>query len=320
MIAGDLSTMSLADLLQWVEQAGCSGHVSLHRDGAVTWLNVSQREVTMLSPVRGGPGAGSPEDPTATDRLLDLFLERHGRFEFVPRVALEGGVPLHLPLRVVVMEGLRHLDEWPRLAEAYPRDAATLARTATPAPDRLSGVQRLILRFAESRLTLGEARLKLGVSRPALLRHVEEVRGMGLVEVEGTESGVDPVAQLLAQASVLVQERQFEEAAIVFGSLLASDPTDLRVRRLLREAEREQVAALYQQLQPVSVVRLVDPAALPSRKLSRTDREIAERVNDRWDVASLVLASPLREVETLRSIRRLWKMGIVDLDQAAMPG
>ena len=87
---------------------------------------------------------------------------------------------------------------------------------------------------------------------------------------------------------------------------------------LLREAEREQVAALYEELSPMAVPVLLGGAGVA--RLARraggsasTDREVAGRVNGRWDVASIALACPLREVETLKALRKLVRLGLLDL-------
>ena len=55
------------------------------------------------------------------------------------------------------------------------------------------------------------------------------------------------------------------------------------------------------------------PSGRASRRLTPTDREVASRVNGRWDVASIALACPLREVETLKSLRKLARLGLVEL-------
>src|SRR5204862_129447 len=89
-------------------------------------------------------------------------------------------------------------------------------------------------------------------------------------------------------------------------TLLAADPSDRRVRNLLREAERDQVAALYEELSPVAVPRLLGAAegleSAAGRRLLLADREVAGRINGRWDVASIALACPLREVEPRASV------------------
>lgn len=60
------------------------------------------------------------------------------------------------------------------------------------------------------------------------------------------------------------------------------------------------------------------PAALdgpPGRRLTPTDREVASRVNGAWDVAGVALACPLREVETLKALRKLVRLGLVELGE-----
>ncbi len=77
------------------------------------------------------------------------------------------------------------------------------------------------------------------------------------------------------------------------------------------------MATLYEELSPVAVpVFLGGAASMESpagRRLTFTDREVAARVNGSWDVASIALSCPLREVETLKSIRKLVRLGLIDL-------
>lgn len=322
MLAGDLETFPLSDLLQWADDARRSGILTIERNGLPTWMHLRQREVVAVSAPPGLPfgvdeKASVVAAAAAPDRLLDLFLERHGRFHMQDaEEEPEPGIPVSIALRVLVMEGLRHLDELPKLQASFPDDSARLGATREPVPRDLSAMAQHVLACARERLSLGEARLRLGVSRPALLRRMHELASLGLLSVEGSDGRVDPVSRLIAQAAILVRERQFEEAAIVFSTLLAADPSDVRLRRMLQDAEREQVASLYTELHPLGVPRLSDPGALRTRRLTRTEREVAERINGRWDVSSLVLSSPLREVETLKSLRRLVRLGVVAFERA----
>jgi hypothetical protein len=331
VLQGDLASFPLADLFQWMDQSRRSGVVDLDTgEGAPFWIQLSDRRIVASARPPGEPqGLGSlagwthSELPEAlwpeacADRITDLFLAPgHGRFTLVDDAAgYDEGVPLELGLAQMTLEGLRRLDEWPDLDRRYPSEAALLAAHGSGTP-RTPG-QRALLEAARRRVSIAEARLALFLSRPAVLRRIEALRELGLAHVEGVAADADPVASLIGKAELLVGERQFDEAAIVFRSLLAADPSDRRVRNLLREAEREHVAALYEELSPVAVPLLLAGAgSLESpagRRLSAGDREVAARVNGAWDVASIALSCPLREVETLKSLRKLVRLGLVDL-------
>jgi hypothetical protein len=331
VLQGGLTTFPLPDLLQWIDHGRRSGVVELDSgDAGHFWFQVDDRRIVAAARPDERSGLGSlagwqyserPEGlwPEACfDRLLDLFLAPPGgRFAVVDAaIGFDDGVALNLGVGQVTLEGLRRLDEWPELDRRYPSEAALLQADGRRGHPRTAG-QHALLEAARRQLSIGEARLALHLSRPAALRRIEALRELGLVHVEGVAAAADPVSSLIDKAQLLVAERQFDEASIVFRSLLAADPSDRRVRNLLREAEREQVAALYEELSPMAVaVLLGGPAALESpaaRRLTTADREIAGRVNGSWDVASIALASPLREVETLKAIRRLVRQGLLDL-------
>jgi len=331
VLHGDLATFPLADLLQWLDNSRRAGVLEIDAgEGAAFWMEVEERRVVAsarptseqegLATLAGWHPSESPEalwPEACADRIVDLFVAlAQGRFTFADAAAgFEGGVRLDLGIGQVTMEGLRRLDEWPQLDRRYPSDSALLCADSGERPR--TPAQRALLAAARRRVSIGEARLALGVSRPAILRRIEALRELGLVHVEGIAAHADPVARLVDQAQALVAERQFDEAGIVLRSLLAADPADRRVRMLLREAEREHVAALYEELSPVAVPVLAGGAGIletpAGRRLTSTDQEVASRVNGRWDVASVALSCPLREVETLRSLRKLVRLGLVVL-------
>jgi hypothetical protein len=333
MLQGDLLTFPLPDLLQWIDQGRRAGVLEIDTGhGTPFWIEVRDRRIVAAArPAAFQTGLGQlagwvpqvPEEElwleAAADRIIDLFLgPPSGRFTLVDDPAgFEDGIAVDLGVGQMTLEGLRRLDEWPELDLRYPSEAALLC--ADGASGTRTPAQRALLEAARRRVSIAEARLALHLSRPAALRRIEVLRELGLAHVEGVAARADPVSALVDQAQQLVVERQFDEAAIVFKTLLAADPSDRRVRNLLREAEREQVATLYEELSPVAVPVLLDgPRSLESpasRRLTFADREVAARVNGTWDVASITLSSPLREVETLKAIRKLVRLGLVDLSR-----
>ena len=324
MLSGDLRTMPLSDLLQWVDtrRRACLVHVQLH-GGEQTWFQVEGRAVVatarplargMLS-ADGEPGRPGPKQVAlARENLLDLFLGTDGKFEVRDRGVAPGpAVRVQIAVQFLVMEGLRLLDEWPGISARYPTDEARLAATDKP-PSDLDPIADAIRELALSAPALGEARLVLGLSRASLLRRVEVLAAKGLVEIEGTPHGPDIERSVLDQAQSLLRERQYLEAAHVFRSLLATKPGDPRIRSLLSEAEAQHCAALYKEFPPTHVIAKVSGADL--EPLRGGELAVLECLPRSRSVAVLVLVSPLRELETLLALGRLRRRGVIAVESA----
>ena len=319
MIRGDLKTMPLPDLLQWADATRTHGRLFVERGGTTTWLDLADRSVVQVSPrpeSRGAVERLAPEsthrpwlklaeDVEGLERLLDLFLEEGGTFVFDEEASREDGVPLEVNVRELVYEGMRHLDEWPALDARFPDDRARLHATGNDRSTYLTPVARTLLRAAAQGLSLGEIRLGLGLSRPALLRRVQELVRLGLVRVEGAAGGEDPVARMIAQAEVLAREKQFDEAAHVLGAILENDPTDKRVREALEQVEARQRDALYEEFGREAVFERVGETVPATQR----EEAVLPLVDGRRDVASIVLAAPIRELEALRGLRDLLHKG-----------
>ncbi len=317
-LTGPFAAMPLEELLQWLDQTGRAGVISIERaDGFASWLAVKDRELAYASPpvlegsLRGGNDA--QKRAAALEGVMDLFVIAEGRFRFSPRAPVpsssngEGALALGLPLSFIAMEGLRLRDEWPRLESSYTDESAALRANGTVRTGNV--VQDAILAHARERLTLNDTRLRLGLSRPAMLRRVGELVDRGLLAVEGTPARIDPVAVMLAQASTLLGEGQFAEAAHVFRTLLASDPLDARARQLLVRTEQAEARALAVALPQRTMLQRGKPGTLPGNA-----RVVLDLVADGRPVAFLLLASPLREVETLRVIAQLVKSGHLEVE------
>jgi DNA-binding Lrp family transcriptional regulator len=324
MLRGDMKTMPLTDLLQWVDAARKNVVIEIARkNGLRSWFVAADRQVieTVVPGARGVlAGDGAPDAPgpglraVAVEGLLDLFLEIEGEFTLREGSAgPEPGVPVGIHLGFLVMEGLRQLDEWPRIEAEYPNESARLRTSNDAGSAELSVVQSAIHEAAREGTTLGELRIVLGISRHALLRRVDELRGIGLIEVEGAAQGErDLPSRLIEQASALVRERQYSEAAHVMRSLLASTPNDAHLRRLLEETERQHVSACYEQIAKTDVVRLTAKGG--SMTHLGADQAIVEALARKArSVTGLVLISPLRELETLIGLLRLIKKGHVEI-------
>lgn len=252
--------------------------------------------------------------------IADLTAAQGGHFHWTEDADRGGDewVAVEMDLRHLLFEAMRWLDEQPDIERVLPLDSMTVRSLAKPGPE-MPLLHRVILALCEHGQNLGKLRLSMGVSRSATTRRVFDLLRLKKVSVEGAPLvEVDPVSDMLEKGAVLVRERQFEAAGMVFQALLASDPSDRRVREFSRMVEREHVAALYRDLPPLFVPALVDdPDALSM--LRPEERHVASLLNGRWDVSTVVLASQNRELETLKCLAKLARLGLLRAAEAPPP-
>jgi hypothetical protein len=246
--------------------------------------------------------------------MVDQTRGGHGAFHWTEDLdrAGEEWAPCEMSLRELLFESLRWVDEQPDVDRVLPGDALTVRSRVQPTP-RQPLMHRILLTMCAGGQNLGRLRLSLGLSRSSTTRRVFELLRAKQVEVEGApEVVVDPVTDMLEKGAVLVREGQYDAAELVCASLLASDPTDRRVREFARMAQSEHVAALYGELPPLAVPELrPDPEA--QTLLKQEERQVAGLINGDWDVSTLVLASSARELETLKTLAKLKRMGLLQL-------
>ena len=125
----------------------------------------------------------------------------------------------------------------------------------------------------------------------------------------------DDPAKLFSKGLDLMQKRQFSESISVFQEVLRLDPQNAWADEKIEEAERAICGDLYQASVPGHKIPyfLVPEAALTRYNLTDQERFVASRINGAWDIKSIVMLSPLREIEILQTLDKLVKIGIVGL-------
>jgi hypothetical protein len=326
MLSGDLRTMPLADLLQWADSTRARGLLTIGRPSGPVWMQVVDRAVVECVRPAGQsthsahlvPNLGTDieldERWVAMEMLLDQFLDQDDRFRFEPNAQPPtAGVTLDVSLQELVMTGMQSVDEWPRVRDTYPNGRARIRPMQGPVLPALSQAQLALLELSRLEVSLDTARLCLGLSQPALLRNVDILRRLECMRIDGAPDAPDLIEQIIYKTMPLLREKQFDEAAHVFAALLATAPGSQRIREFLRRVEREQIAELYRSVPAQATVRKKPRMALAEIWLTNADREVVSRINDRWDVATLVLTCPMREIDTLKALRKLQQLEAVEL-------
>ncbi|MBI5549727.1 MAG: DUF4388 domain-containing protein [Deltaproteobacteria bacterium] len=251
----------------------------------------------------------------AMQSATDLFEDAGASFNFSDETDDEGDetTRVDLSLRELLYEAARRHDEAGPAVERIGSDSTFLRPGTSHAERPPRGLSAAALGALGQGATVGAVRLDLGLSRSGAARILFELWREGRVRIDGADAPQpDPLTRVLEQGEQLLAAGHFEAAALVFESLLAADPSDRRVREFARAVEREHVDALYRKLSPVAVPRMLATEASLAT-VRQDERIVAALLNDRWDVSTVVLASPLRELQTLRALVRMVELGLIAL-------
>jgi hypothetical protein len=113
----------------------------------------------------------------------------------------------------------------------------------------------------------------------------------------------------------LLNRGDFDAALDILDRAYKSQPGDDALRRLLVEAEASFVEKAYRHfLPPTKIVILARGMdSLTSERLSPTEFFLLSRIDGSWDVKSIIQITPLREVDVLRTLKRMREKGLIDL-------
>ncbi|HEV8322553.1 MAG TPA: DUF4388 domain-containing protein [Myxococcota bacterium] len=266
-------------------------------------------------------------DESARELLYDLLLWEEGRFTFVTESEGEAAAPtpaamheLHEPIdvREILFDAVRVQDEWKRIREVLPGERTVVRRrpdATEPATDAPYLERRLFAAAASARSVAALA-LETGCSMYAVLRALHALWERGHIQVRrAAPDSARPhgaLDDLLRGAETLLAERQFEEAALVYGAALNLDPEDGRARAGLARVRAAQVAQIYERVGPAQlVVRVPYAEAAAGIELGPREKTVLDHIDGSHPVQVLVALSTLPELEALRALERLRDAGLV---------
>jgi hypothetical protein len=165
-------------------------------------------------------------------------------------------------------------------------------------------------------LTVAQLTASLGGERYAVITTLAAwLSADALVVDRRRRSRTDTALELAAGARSRLQGGDRAGALQMAGQALQQDPGDPEVRRMYAAAERSRVAEIARVFLGRHAVprRIRSAPALDSLPLSPLERELAERVDGRWDLLSLVRSASAREAEALLALARLTELGVVEM-------
>ena len=262
------------------------------------------------------------------ETVMDLFFEKHGSFHFQPLdsdhgLLAEPDIPAAnrlvqaLPTSRILMESMRRVDEWNRIRQIFP-NRFVVVQAKGKADD--NPIWRELTAMGRP-VSVGELCLRMGGNRFQVFSQLYEAYNLGLLGLDLMPTGkagqahLGPSQMLMENARLLVAEKQFDEAREVLATLANLEPDNPEVRRLIKQVREGQLEQLYQLIPPHKRPVLTRSRQdLAQSDLGQREQYLASRLSGTLDVATLVVATPLGELQTLRILRNLIHAGIAKLE------
>jgi hypothetical protein len=369
-IQGNLSTMSVSDLLQFLAVGRKTGMLRFDRgklvkqvyfdDGIIIGSNSNdpkeylgqllihygkldesqlragleiQREAGgRLGEILVSTGVLPHEDVLQVlrirtlDIIYDLFLWEEAHFELYDNEPPpDYFIRIEVQPTKVIMDGAYRIDEWKRYRTLIPSDRALFELGAGWTSSlNLNKEVRQILYFVEKRMSVAEISYNMHASPFHVYGQLYDLVNQGIARPAGEapESFQPPqvvldvpetIPNLLAAIRSQLAAGDAESALSTIQNILEKEPTNSEARTLLTTAEDSLIQQMYTApLLPDAVPKLlISEASLELQPLAPQEAFVLSRINDEWDVRSILSICPFSEVDSLRMIKTLFDRGII---------
>ncbi len=364
-LSGNLKTMDLAELLQWVNLGRKTGSLTFVRnqtknyiffkDGRIISsksneptkqlghyllfqgkineaqlkraLEIQQQSRIHLGKILVQEGYIAKDDAekallSRTEEVIyDLFLWEEGFFHFTANgFNLDELIPISIEVHAIIFEGVRRKDEWARIRAIFPSNNVVLAirRGADLKSPALKPLHKKLLFLVNQGKTIADAVLELHGSDFQVNFALFELYEMNLLDVKEVRQEPPPrddPGMLFGRGQELLKARRHQEAISVFQEVLRLDPHNARADEMIESAERAMCQEFYKTTTPPDKTPyfIVPDHFLTRFNLSHQEGFVASRINGACDVKSIVMLSPLRELEILQILDKLTRLELIAL-------
>lgn len=253
------------------------------------------------------------------ETVTDVLSWREGNFDFIPRpLPTTAGVPAVLTIEVCLAIGRRRSKRLSEVLRLLGGDEACFyAPPSAVAPASESGTPVDPLRLwtlAAERRPIPEIVAAMGGERFAVLDALATMVASGKLVVDRRlRKRTDSAIELAASARDRLLDGDRPGALAMAARALRHDSSDPEVRETHARAERAvaaEVAKVLLSRHHVPRRTRISPDSVP---LTDAEREVAARVDGRWDLLTLVRSATIREADALMAFARLAELGVIEL-------
>jgi hypothetical protein len=253
--------------------------------------------------------------------IYDLFLWEDGYFHFTSQeFNLDELILIKIEINALLFEGIRRKDEWVRIRSVFPNNDVipSLRPDADVKNLSLTPLQKKLLYLLTLKKPISEMILELHGSDFLVNYELFQFHEMELIEVkEILRPPAEPEspAKLFNKGLDLMQSHQYQNAISVFQEVIRLDPQNAWASEQIEQAEQALCQDYYRGSIPAGKIPyfLIPETSLTRYNLTHEEGFIASRINGTWDIKSIVMLSPLRELEILQVIDKLLKMQLITL-------
>jgi hypothetical protein len=253
--------------------------------------------------------------------IYDLFLWEDGYFHFSGSgYELEDLILINIDINSLLFEGVRRKDEWVRIRSVFPNNDVVLAlRSGADLKSlELNAMQKKLLYLLTLKKTISEMILEMHGSDFPVCYELFQLYDKGIVEIEEirqTIVEVESPANLFDKGLELVRSRRYQDAIATFQEVIRLDPQNVLASEQIEQAEKAICQEFYRNSIPAGRIPyyIVPESSLTRHNLTHEEGFVASRINGTWDVKSIVMLSPLRELEILQVLDKLMKMSLIGL-------
>ncbi|MDB5037643.1 MAG: hypothetical protein JWQ35_1171 [Bacteriovoracaceae bacterium] len=259
------------------------------------------------------------------ETVYDLFLWEDGKFIYsdgIPQIAKHDRLDNPITIDHVILEGARRVDEWKEFKKTFPTDDVVFA---------LKGERRTIGDLAKDFII---QKIYEGIDGGKSIRRIllesraPEYRGLegfaklywgGFIEaikktVERVEVAKSSSADLLKRAIELFKTKEFEKSYSLIDELILNDPANEEGQTLFKVVREAYLKKLYEICPAEAIPEIaIDFSDLNEKLFSSLEGFLASRINGHWDIKSLIMISPLPDLESLKIMKRFLDEGVIKL-------
>lgn len=261
--------------------------------------------------------------------IYSLFEQENAEFHFEP-AAMPNSQMVLISLSVdhVLLRGVHRHDEMARIRDVFPDGRVVLARASSSAPKEIleHPLARRILDLLDGRRTVDELAFSVHASPFPVMKFLYEAYRLGLVSIISLEgpslplvTGEAPDAELaslsgparIAAARDRLDKGDPEAALTLLAEITIATNPD--AGPVLRDAETRFLKKVYHdEFPPEATPELSKPLnELTTEPLRPEEFFLLSRLDGHWAVRDIVEIAPMREVETIRVLRRLVRRGVI---------